>query len=247
MQTAKSLIGLAADLERLRTPGALWEGFAQAIARVGLTHFIYLTVNSERGEPDIRTSLVLDGAPLPPEDDPFLTYCCRSYEPTLTGIAHMANHPYLAPSAQAFIEAAAEQGFVSGLALPVALRDAPRFGGFNLGSPLGREDFAREILPLAESLHLLCLITDRRHRSMTAPPARRRTPPGDAIILTRRESDVLALMADGLSRPACAERLGLSTNTVSTHLKSAFQKLGARNIVEAARKFAENGSAPREP
>ena len=54
-------------------------------------------------------------------------------------------------------------------------------------------------------------------------------------------------VVDAGSLTGGAERLGLSTNTVSTHLKSAFQKLGARNIVEAARKFAENGSAPREP
>lgn len=240
MLNVSRLIGLAAELERLKSPAALWEGFSQAIARVGLTHHIYLTLAADRTQPDVVTNLRLDAAPLPPEEDPFLTYCCRSYEPTLTGVAHLGDYPYLSDAARGFIQSAAGQGFVSGLALPVRLRGAPRFGGFNLGSPLDKLTFAREILPLAPALHVLCFVVDRRHLELTAQGRTERqtlSPAG----LTPRETDVLRLMADGLSRADCAEALGVSTNTVSTHLKSAFQKLGARNIVEASRKFSQRG------
>ncbi|WP_261554409.1 response regulator [Frankia tisae] len=44
--------------------------------------------------------------------------------------------------------------------------------------------------------------------------------------LTGRERDVLQLMAEGLSDRGIAERLYLSVNTVGTHIRGIFQKLG---------------------
>lgn len=60
------------------------------------------------------------------------------------------------------------------------------------------------------------------------PPARRSGPP-----LTRRESEVLALMAEGLSNAAVAERLVLGTETVRTHVAALLRKLGARDRTQA--------------
>jgi DNA-binding NarL/FixJ family response regulator len=48
---------------------------------------------------------------------------------------------------------------------------------------------------------------------------------GPTSALTDRESDVLALMAEGLSDKGIAERLFVSLNTVGTHVQRIFRKL----------------------
>jgi two-component system, NarL family, response regulator DesR len=53
--------------------------------------------------------------------------------------------------------------------------------------------------------------------------------------LTPRERDVLSASLDGASIADIANRLVLSEGTVRNHLSAAIQKLGAQNLVEAAR------------
>lgn len=55
----------------------------------------------------------------------------------------------------------------------------------------------------------------------------------DALSMTRREFEVVRLLATGMSNPEIAEELGLTRNTVKTYVQCALQKLGARNRVEA--------------
>lgn len=59
-------------------------------------------------------------------------------------------------------------------------------------------------------------------------------PPEPAFAgLTRREREVLELIASGLSNPAIAAKLGLSTNTISNHISSIFGKLQVASRAEA--------------
>jgi DNA-binding NarL/FixJ family response regulator len=51
----------------------------------------------------------------------------------------------------------------------------------------------------------------------------------DSPVLTRREHEVLRLIADGLTNPEIAERLFLSLSTVDTHRKSLMRKLNIKN------------------
>jgi DNA-binding CsgD family transcriptional regulator len=51
--------------------------------------------------------------------------------------------------------------------------------------------------------------------------------------LTRREVDVLALAATGMTNEANAGRLGIDTSTVKTHLRRIFVKIGAANATHA--------------
>jgi DNA-binding NarL/FixJ family response regulator len=51
--------------------------------------------------------------------------------------------------------------------------------------------------------------------------------------LTRREREVLELIASGMSNPSIAAKLGLSPNTVSNHISSIFSKLQVGTRSEA--------------
>ena len=52
-------------------------------------------------------------------------------------------------------------------------------------------------------------------------------------LLTCRERQVLACLADGAGRNQVAERLNLRTNTVRTHLQNIMAKLGVHSTLEA--------------
>jgi DNA-binding CsgD family transcriptional regulator len=56
--------------------------------------------------------------------------------------------------------------------------------------------------------------------------------------LTQREREVALLVADGLRSREVAERLTIAPQTVKSHLKTIFDKLGVRNRVELARRLS---------
>lgn len=55
----------------------------------------------------------------------------------------------------------------------------------------------------------------------------------EALGITRRELEVLELIAQGLSNREIAERVFVSENTVKTHSSHVFTKLGARRRTQA--------------
>lgn len=60
-------------------------------------------------------------------------------------------------------------------------------------------------------------------------------------LLTNREREVLGLLADGLGNKQIAARLGISTNTVKSHLELLFDKLGVSSRTEAVATAARRG------
>jgi DNA-binding CsgD family transcriptional regulator len=60
-------------------------------------------------------------------------------------------------------------------------------------------------------------------------------------VLTNREREILALLADGLANKQIAARLGISTNTVKTHLELLFEKLGVSSRAEAVASGVRRG------
>jgi DNA-binding NarL/FixJ family response regulator len=55
----------------------------------------------------------------------------------------------------------------------------------------------------------------------------------DHVLLTSREREILGLLADGMGNKQIAARLGISTNTVKTHLELLFDKLDVSSRAEA--------------
>jgi DNA-binding NarL/FixJ family response regulator len=71
-------------------------------------------------------------------------------------------------------------------------------------------------------------------RLQTAMPVELSAPtlPVPAL-LTPRESEVLALVGEGMSNKTIARKLGISAHTVKYHLEAVFAKLGVRSRAEA--------------
>ena len=51
--------------------------------------------------------------------------------------------------------------------------------------------------------------------------------------LSPRELELIAILADGLTRKEAADRLQISVHTVDTHLDRAYRKLHCRSAVKA--------------
>jgi DNA-binding CsgD family transcriptional regulator len=99
----------------------------------------------------------------------------------------------------------------------------------------------------AEALQLYEQLGNQREASrlrerLAAPgtSANRRMLPA---ALTRREAEVLRLIATGLSNRDIADRLSLSEKTVEKHLTSAYGKIGADNRAAASAFAVRHGLA----
>ncbi|MGT2425586.1 response regulator transcription factor [Amnibacterium kyonggiense] len=68
--------------------------------------------------------------------------------------------------------------------------------------------------------------------------------PGRADGISDRESEVLALITQGRSNAEIAARTHLSQNTIKTHVRSAYRKIGVTNRVEAVLWGVHNGFQP---
>lgn len=72
------------------------------------------------------------------------------------------------------------------------------------------------------------------------------TTPTDTELLTPREHEVLACIADGLTNREIAEQLVISVKTVDRHRENIMRKLNLHNRVELVRYAIEKGLIPVE-
>jgi len=69
---------------------------------------------------------------------------------------------------------------------------------------------------------------------LTAQLQRSARPPEDRLgVLTEREREVLEYLAAGIGRAETATRLGVSVNTVRSHIQNLIAKLGVHTTLEA--------------
>jgi two-component system, NarL family, response regulator LiaR len=68
--------------------------------------------------------------------------------------------------------------------------------------------------------------------------------PGRAAGLSPREAEILALITQGLSNQAIADRAYLSINSVKTYIRSAYRKIGVKSRTQALIWAIDNGFKP---
>lgn len=112
--------------------------------------------------------------------------------------------------------------------LAAALRTNPEFELVGVGAT------SAEVPPSAD------VVLVARART-SARVAGRTSETGEGAPLSNREREILALLADGLINKQIAARLGISTNTVKTHLELLFDKLGVATRAEAVATGVKRG------
>lgn len=98
------------------------------------------------------------------------------------------------------------------------------------GAPIGRALLLRDISSEKQIQVSLPVAVARRLVEMAGPDLSSAEP----VLLTPRERQILALLALGLSNAVIAAKLHVSSNTIASHLKHLFPKIGAHNRSQAA-------------
>jgi two-component system nitrate/nitrite response regulator NarL len=109
---------------------------------------------------------------------------------------------------------------------------------------------AAAFLTKASTLDQICdaIVAVARGETVLAPEVqsglvrelRERDRPA-ASLLSERESQVLLLIAEGLSNPEIGERLFISSSTVKTYVKSVLDKLGVNDRAAAVAEAMRRG------
>jgi DNA-binding NarL/FixJ family response regulator len=103
--------------------------------------------------------------------------------------------------------------------------------------PCDARELVRHALKLREGGSPLCPFVARK----LVERLHARTPvhTAAAAALTARESDVVFLLANGLSYSQIGDRLGVSLNTVGSHIKNAYRKLDVHSATAAVMRAVE--------
>lgn len=101
---------------------------------------------------------------------------------------------------------------------------------------------ATELIPAIEQVHAGgAPMSMQIARKIVDYFQRTREPASDMEKLTPREQEILALLAKGQLYKEISDRLGISLNTVRTHVKNIYDKLHVRSRTAATLKFVGRG------
>jgi DNA-binding NarL/FixJ family response regulator len=125
------------------------------------------------------------------------------------------------------------------LALPWSAEQAREALGAGARGVLSRERLDEQLLPAVQAAVLGLLVVDDSFGEALVRPI----PAADALVepLTPRETEVLQLLAEGLTNRRLGERLGISEHTAKFHVNAILGKLGARTRGEAIAQAARLG------
>ena len=90
-------------------------------------------------------------------------------------------------------------------------------------------------------MHIVCALHELKREApdqmegVNAPEKLR------AGLLTARQTEILQLVADGLSTQQAARRIGISAKTVNNHLGAVYARLDALNLTQAVLEGARRG------
>jgi two-component system nitrate/nitrite response regulator NarL len=105
------------------------------------------------------------------------------------------------------------------------------------------DHYLRVIRAVAGGSHVLPVSLSTALLAHIAEPAASRNGPetSNGAMLTRREREMLELIAEGLSNKAIAQRLGIATNTVKGHVHQLLRKLALHTRLEVATRARRAG------
>lgn len=103
---------------------------------------------------------------------------------------------------------------------------------------------AKEIVEALEAIHRGEIVADTR----PVPPdnAHAGDWPGREYGLTQRESEVLALITQGLTNQEIADRAYISINSVKTYVRTAYRKIGVTRRSQAVSWGIDHGFRPQK-
>jgi len=98
------------------------------------------------------------------------------------------------------------------------------------------EDFVGTIRSVAEGVRVLPpRMTGTLFSQIARVAVQRGTEAAlDAVHMTRREREVIALIADGMSNKEIAQRLNIATDTVKSHVRNVMEKLALHTRLQIA-------------
>lgn len=97
---------------------------------------------------------------------------------------------------------------------------------------------------LVATIHNICADHERTMLSISRQSLARITVRGSADPLSRREIEVLSLVADAMTNAQIAARLSITQGTVKRHLRNIFAKLDAVSRIDAVNKATEAAIIP---
>jgi DNA-binding CsgD family transcriptional regulator len=140
----------------------------------------------------------------------------------------VADRIRLSPEQHQFLKELRAAGLVDGIAVPIfgPLGTIAFFGLGSMHRPISLpHDDLLELQLVCQLTHNLYIeMTNNLHTQTLSRP------------LSRREKEVLTLVATGLSNVAISDRLGITENTIDTILRRTFAKLGVNNRITAVLK-----------
>jgi DNA-binding NarL/FixJ family response regulator len=129
--------------------------------------------------------------------------------------------------------------FIQGGASGFVVKDATLEELFSTIRAVARGE---SVVPPAMTGTLLTHLADQAARTLPNP--------ADAVKMTRREREVIALIAEGLSNKEIAQRLSLAPDTVKSHVHNILEKLALHSrlqIAAHAHRSASQGQAEGPP
>jgi DNA-binding NarL/FixJ family response regulator len=111
------------------------------------------------------------------------------------------------------------------------------------------EEFLKTIRLVADGISVLPPpLTDLLFSQIVNHVARRdKALLSSAVMLTKREREIIRLIADGLSNKEIAEQLNVATFTVKSHVHNVLEKLALRSRVQIASYYAKEGTRSGDP
>jgi LuxR family quorum sensing-dependent transcriptional regulator len=119
-----------------------------------------------------------------------------------------------------FLRMAEEAGLNSGIGVPI--RSQNGLAGVGLAATIAHDGGSHHL----DLLNAMCTQTYLAFRRLHARPGR-------TVILSPKETEILTWVAAGKTDEDIAAILGISRNTVDTHMRHIFRKLDATNRVTA--------------